>query len=70
MAKEMELIDAVRLSEILQAFVLFVNGKPATQAEYREAVLKIISEQPQIRVKIADAMEGERQKYEKRNALD
>lgn len=53
MAREMELIDAGRISEILQSFVLFVNGKVATQAEYREAVLKIIGEQPRLRVKIA-----------------
>ena len=53
MAREMELIDAVPLAETIRSLTVFVSGRPATQAEYREAVLKIIGEQPQIRVKIA-----------------
>ena len=53
MAREMELIDAVPLAETIRTLTVFVSGRPATQEEYREAVLKIIGEQPQIRVKIA-----------------
>ena len=53
MAREMELIDAVPLAETIRSLTVFVSGRPATQAEYREAVLKIIGEQPHIRVKIA-----------------
>ncbi len=53
MAREMELIDAVPLAETIRSLTVFVSGRPATQEEYREAVLKIIDEQARLRVKIA-----------------